>query len=95
MIKIEGLTVHISGDLPLIMFELEQLIRGVKEGIEKEKGPEFAKECINEVIANALLSDEEVDIKADEYLQNASSEELEQFNKFVNDNILKMKERGN
>ena len=48
MIKIEGLTVHISGDLPLIMFELEQLIRGVKDGIEKGSDSEFAKECINE-----------------------------------------------
>ena len=95
MIKIEGLTVHISGELPMIMFELEQLIRGVKEGIEKKKGPEIAKECINEVIANALLSDKEVAIKSDEALQNASPEYLEWFNKFVNDNILKMKERGN
>lgn len=95
MIKIEGLTVHISGKLPMIMFELEQLIRGVKEGIENESGPKFAKECINEVIANALLSDEEVAIKSDEALQNASPEYLEWFNKFVNDNILKMKERGN
>ncbi len=95
MIKIEGLTVHISGELPMIMFELEQLIRGVKEGIENESGPEFAKECINEVISNALISDKEVAIKANEYLQNASPEKLEQFNKFVNDNILKMKERGN
>lgn len=95
MIKIEGLTVHISGELPMIMFELEQLIRGVKEGIENESDSEFAKECINEVIANALLSDKEVAIKSDEALQNASPEYLEWFNKFVNDNILKMKERGN
>ena len=95
MIKIEGLTVHISGDLPLIMFELEQLIRGVKDGIENGSDSEFAKECINKVIANALLSDKELDIKADEALQNASPEYLEWFNKFVNDNILKMKERGN
>ena len=48
MIKIEGFTVHISGELPMIMFELEQLIRSVKEGIENESGPEFAKECIKE-----------------------------------------------
>ena len=73
----------ISGPAVIICGELEEIIRKVHESFINSLGEEGADVVIHEIFNNALLSEEERDKKANRDVEEADSELIRDFEKFL------------
>lgn len=73
----------ISGHEVIICGELEEIIRKVNKNFIDTLGKEGAEEIMHELFNNALLSEEERDKKANIDVEEADSELIRDFEKFL------------
>lgn len=71
--------VHLSGVAPVISVEIENLLIAFKKMVTDNTNEEFALELIDDIVANAKLTQEERDAQNDEAEKQLQEEEPEVF----------------
>ena len=79
----------ISGNMTVILSELEEVARKVRLSLSDNLGEKIANEIMQFMFENSMLSEDERDSKADRYMAEADSETKAEFERFMESLIKK------